>query len=329
MKGDGLVRAIVFEGGGEIRLVDDAPVPDPADGEVLVRCTHVGLCGSNVGPYRRLGVWAEGARPSEPGWTGHENVGVVERSRCDGVAEGTSVLAHPRSFDGFAEYVLSEGRHVTPLPVEAPDPGVFVVAQPMATVLRALSRTRPVVDERCAVVGLGPIGLIFVNLLSRFGASRVIAADLVPWRLEWARRMGATDTVDASREDVVRRVRELTDDEGVDLCVEATGRPEALTTASYLPRSQGRLYVFGVPDERVQEFPWLHATANETEVIMSRNGALATRFFGLAIDMLADGRTDVGVLARPRLPWGDAARAFAMYADPAEHEGSLKTVLEL
>lgn len=323
------MRAIVFGGPGEIRLVDDAAVPEPAGGEVLVRCTHVGLCGSNVGPYRRIGVWGQAARPSVPGWTGHENVGVVERSRCDTVAEGTRVLAHPRSFNGFAEYVVSEGRHTTPLPTDAPDPGVFVVAQPMATVLRALSRTRTVVNERCAVVGLGPIGLIFVNLLSRFGASQVIGVDLIPWRLDWARKMGATHTVDASREDVVRRVRALTDGEGVDLCVEATGQPETLAAASHLPRYQGRLYVFGVPDVPAQAFPWLHATDNETEIIMSRNGALATRFFGLAIDMLSGGRTEVGALVRPRLPWDQAARAFSMYADPAEHEGSIKTVLEL
>ncbi|TFG71741.1 MAG: alcohol dehydrogenase, partial [Anaerolineales bacterium] len=71
------MRALSFTGFEEISLIDDAPEPVIEDGEVLVRCTHIGLCGSNRGPFIAEGVWAEGAWPRKLGWTGHENVGII------------------------------------------------------------------------------------------------------------------------------------------------------------------------------------------------------------------------------------------------------------
>ncbi len=115
----------------------------------------------------------------------------------------------------------------------------LVVAQPLATVLRAMVRTGPVINQRCAVVGQGPMGLIFTHLLGRMGARQVIGIDRVPWRLDWSKRFGATDVVDSSRENVVEAVRELTDGAMVDFCVEAVGKPDALTTAAHLPRRRG------------------------------------------------------------------------------------------
>jgi L-iditol 2-dehydrogenase len=322
------MRAVLFEAPRKIRLVDDAKQPEPGDGEVLVRCSHIALCGTNMGPYMGDGRWGEIQWPPPPGWLGHENIGTIVQSRAPGWEPGTLVLAHPEDYNGFAEYIVSNSGGLARLPADAPDVGALVVAQPLATVLRALVRTGPVINQRVAVIGQGPMGLIFAHLLGRMGARQVIAIDKVGWRLKWSRRFGATDTVDSSRADVVEAVKELTDGEMVDFCVEAVGHPDALTTAAFLPRRQGRLYVFGVTHHDTQEFPWFHTVGNETEIITSM-GPECKEYFQNAVDMIVQGRTSLVDMVTPRMPWEQAAEAFEMYANPATAEDSLKLTLVL
>ena len=321
------MRAINFVGPGEIVLVDDVPKPEPAEGEVLVRCSHIALCGTNMGPYLFDGRWAA-EMPRPPGWLGHENVGQIVESRVDGWEPGTWVLAHPEEYNGFAEFVTAIPVGLGRLPSGLVDPAAMVVAQPLATVLRALVRTGPVIDQRCAVVGQGPMGLIFTHLLGRMGARQVIGIDKVSWRLAWSKRFGATDVVDAGKDDVVEVVKSLTDGEMVDFCVEAVGHSGALPLAARLPRRQGRLFVFGVPHHESQEFPWFHTVANETEIITSM-GPECKEYFQTAVDMIVEGRADLTAMVTPRMPWEEAAKAFQMYANPAEAEGSLKLTLVL
>ena len=229
------MRAIEFTGPRQIRLRDDVPTPVPQEGEVLVQCRYVALCGTNMGPYLYDGRWANPAIPRPPGWLGHENIGIIVRSRAAEWPEGTPVLAHPSDYNGFAEYIRSQPAGLARLPDNLPDLAAMIVAQPLATVLRAMARTGPVINQRCAVVGQGPMGLIFTHLLRRMGASQVIGIDRVPWRLRWATRLGATAVVDASQENVIEVVRARTGGKMIDLCVEAVGRPEALDTAAPPP----------------------------------------------------------------------------------------------
>jgi L-iditol 2-dehydrogenase len=322
------MRAVLFEAPRRIRLLDDVPTPEPREGEVLVRCSHIALCGTNMGPYTGDGRWAHVSWPPPPGWLGHENIGTVVKSRAEAWPEGTLVLAHPDDYNGFAEYIVSKPQGLARLPSGVPDVGAMVVAQPLATVLRALARTGPVIKQRCAVVGQGPMGLIFTHLLGRMGAAQVIGIDRIGWRLDWSRRFGATDVIDASKENVVERVKELTGGERVAFCVEAVGTPDALTTAAYLPRRQGRLFVFGVPHHEMQEFPWFYTLGNETEIITSM-GPECMEYFQNAVDMVVQGRTDLTAMVTPRLPWEQAAEAFEMYAYPAEAKDSLKLTLVL
>jgi threonine dehydrogenase-like Zn-dependent dehydrogenase len=320
------MRANKFIGPRNIVFCDDAPRPQPQDGEVLVACKYVALCGTNMGPYLGEGHWTTLQADSPPGWLGHENIGLIVESRLPDWPVGTPVLAHPADYNGFAEYLRAQPRGLARLPQDLPDLAAMVVAQPLATVLRALVRTGPVINQRCAVVGQGPMGLIFTHLLGRMGARQVIGIDTVSWRLPWAERFGATNVVDASKEDMVEAVRKLTGGQMVDFCVEAVGHEHALCQAARLPRRQGRLYVFGVPHFDTQQFPWFHTVGNETELITSM-GPECMDYFQTAVDMIVQGRVDLTAMVTPRLPWHRAAEAFEMYADPARAEGSLKLTL--
>ena len=228
------------------------------------------------------------------------------------------MLAHPDDYNGFAEFIRSKPAGLARLPDDLPDLAAMVVAQPLATVLRAMVRTGPVINQRCAVVGQGPMGLIFTHLLRRMGASQVIGIDRVAWRLPWAKRMGATAVIDASRRTRWSRpCGNKRADKMVDFCVEAVGHPDALDMAARLPRRQGRLYVFGVPHHESQPFPWFHTVGNETEIITSM-GPECMEYFQTAVDMIVQGHVDLAAMVTPRMPWERAAEAFEMYANPRE-----------
>jgi L-iditol 2-dehydrogenase len=308
-------------------MLDDAPTPEPAEGEVLVRCSHVALCGSNMGQYTGEGLWADIDFPNPVGWAGHENIGTIVQSRCDGWTEGTLVLAQPHGYYGFAEYIISRPPAIARLPQDAPDPAALVVAQPLATVLRALTRIDGVIGQTCAVIGQGPMGLIFTHVLGLMGASVVIAADVLDWRLEWSRRYGADHVINASQQDVVQVVKELTDEQMVDLTVEAVGLVDSLKTAAHLPKHGGRLFVFGMPHYQEQEFPWYHAFREEIQ-ISTCVGPQCGAFFQTAADMVLDDRASaLTEMVTPRMPWDKAPEAFEMYAECAKD--SLKLTLEV
>ena len=321
------MRAIQIVEPRKIAMLDDAPEPEPVEGEVLVRCSHVALCGSNMGQYTGEGLWGDIDFPNPVGWAGHENIGTIVASRCNDWQEGTQVLAQPHGYYGFAEYIVSRPPAIARLPQDAPDPGALVVAQPLATVLRALTLTDDVIGKSCAVVGQGPMGLIFTHILRRMGASMVIATDVLDWRLEWSKRYGADHIIDASKKNVVKVVKELTNKEMVDFVVEAVGYVDSLKTAAYLPRYGGRLYVFGMPHYELQEFPWYHVFRQNIQ-INTCVGPECGPFFQTAVDMVLDNRASaLTEMVTPRMPWDKAPEAFEMYAECAKD--SLKLTLEV
>jgi L-iditol 2-dehydrogenase len=320
------MRAIKFTGPSQVVLVDDAKKPEPGDGEVLVQCHYVALCGTNMGPYLGEGRWANVIGTSPPGWMGHENIGTIVESRAPGWEPGTLVLAHPEDYNGFAEFIRSKVQGLARLPVNPPDVPALIAAQPLATVLRAMARTGPVINQRCAVLGQGPMGLIFTHLLGRMGARQMIAIDKVAWRLRWAKRFGATDVVDASLEDPAEAVKRLTGGAMADFVVEAVGHVDTVCTSVKLPRRFGRLYVFGIPHYDMQEFPWFQTVMSELEILTS-NGPECKDYFQTAVDMITQNRVDLSAMVTPRLPWEKAAEAFEMYANPDQAEDSLKLTL--
>jgi len=321
------MKAIQIVEPRKIAMLDDAPTPEPAEGEVLVQCSHVALCGSNMGQYTGEGLWGDIEFPNPIGWAGHENIGTIVKSRSQDWQEGDLVLAQPQGYTGFAEYIISSSPAIARLPQNAPDPGALVVAQPLATVLRAMTRTRDVVGQTCAVIGQGPMGLIFTHVLRQMGASMVIATDVLDWRLQWSKRYGADHIIDASKQDTVEQVKTLTDGRMLDFVVEAVGGVESLKTAAYLPKTEGRLFVFGMPHYELQAFPWYHVFRQNIQ-INTCVGPECGAFFQTAADMVLDDRASTLTdMVTPRMPWDKAPEAFEMYAQCAKD--SLKLTLEV
>ncbi len=151
------------------------------------------------------------------------------------------------SMAGLADYAVVPATDVFPLPeaVQAREAAILGCA-----VFTAYGATRHSADlragESVAIVAVGGVGMNLVQVARAFGAAQIIAIDVVDEKLDMARRLGATHTVNGSRDNVVASVRELTGGTGVDVAFEALGRAETFIQASEVLRDGGRMVAIGI-----------------------------------------------------------------------------------
>ena len=302
----------------------EAPVPQ--DGQALIRLQKVSICGSDLRFFS--GSLPEEAYPLEPGRPGHECAGIVEESRCAEVTPGQRVIVHPREGFGLREYLVERPERIIPLPEEG-DLGVLVMGQPMGTVLYSCSRMPNMVGKRVVVLGQGPIGLCFTQFLLKMGVRALIVSDLEEYRLEVARSFGPVATINASREDTVQAVHELTHGEGADVVVEAAGEEETVNQAFHVARFQGTVVFFGLTHQRTFPVDFLdfwdkQLTCLATSASRSGNIKWAVE---KSIELFQHGRLDLAQLVTHRMPFEAAQEAFTLYDE--RRDGVVKVVMEL
>ena len=321
------MRAAQLVGPRQFEFVD-VPPPTPKEGEALIRLEYLSVCGSDLRTYDR--VLPEEQYPLEPGRPCHELLGVVEESRSDLLNPGQRVIA-VTSVGGMVEHLAAPAEIMVPLPESAAkDPAPWVLCQPLGTVIYSMQQLGSVLGKRVVVLGQGPIGLTFTDLLARAGATQVIAVDLHDYRLAKAKSMGATHTVNAAKDDVLEAVRDITGGKLADVTIEATGRPETCHQLFSLLRLQGTAIAFGMShDLDVFPFDWSAMYAKLPRLIVTNSAIAGERVESVktAVDLVDQGRLDISHMLTHRLPWKDVSRAFEIYSTKAED--SLKVVMSV
>ncbi len=304
----------------------DVPMPSPKPGEVLVRMERVSICGSDLRVYDR--VLPEEQYPVAPGRPCHECLGVVEESRSDAFKPGQRVIVFPSDSAGLKEYIAEPPSRLVAVP-DWGDPSEWLMCQPVGTVLYGCQRLGSVMGQSVAVLGQGAIGLGFASLLSRLGAGQIITTDLLDYRLELSRKLGATHTINASREDVRAAVAEITHGQGVDIVVEACGRPETVNQIWQILRKGGLVQLFGLShdqDSFVFNFDAMTSQLPTIMVVNSNRGGQMPKAVTECVDLVAQGRLDVSYLVTHRFGMKDAQHAFDLYSD--KRDGVIKVVME-
>jgi L-iditol 2-dehydrogenase len=256
------VKTLRVEGGSIVRFVD-APDPTPEHGEVLVETAVSALCGSELHTYRGKG------RPQ--GNTGHEAAGTVVQlgpgvsglrvgqrvgvttfvgcGQCAECAQGRYTWCRNRLPYGrsmHSQYIVTAPHACLPLPDDVPwDVGALISGDGMGVPYHTHTRMNEPSIRRVAVLGLGPIGLGSV-LLQAYSGREVIGVDVTPARLSLAEKLGARHLLNAQSEDIVARIRSLTDGDGVDASIEAAGRAETLKQCFKVTRMGGKVLLNGV-----------------------------------------------------------------------------------
>ncbi len=319
------MRAVTLREPRKLKVMD-APVPRLAQDGVLLRVKATGICSTDLMVYQ--GRYAC-PLPLIPG---HELAGVVERvgaqvatlqegdrataeaswgcGVCVRCGQGEDSLCPARVSLGrtrhgtFAEYVSVPARAVHLLPPEVS----FDQAQALVTIacaVRAIRRGSPDFGGRVAVFGPGIAGLILAQLANLNGASEVVVFGTRDWRLRLAQSLGATGVVNVQSD----AWRKLAGEQGFDLVFEATGNPEALSHASQVVRTGGRVVVFSLYDGPLDRFPAQMLYEKEVTLIGVRGGAGG---YALGIELVRRGRLQIDPLISHRLPLSEAKEGFAL-----------------
>ena len=305
-------------------VVQDAPVPQPGNGEVRVRLEGCGVCASNVEPWEGQ-PWS--TFPSAPGGMGHEGWGVVD-AMGDGV---TSVAAGDRvtflSGNAFAEYDVTRADQLVKLPADLPVrdfPG-----EPLACAMNIFRRSEVQAGQTVAIVGIGFLGAVLTKLASDAGA-RVIAVSRRDESLALARRFGAAETIAMNDHwAIIEEVKRLTGEAMCERVIEAVGKQWPLDLASALVGFGGRLIVAGYHQDgprqvNMQDWNW-----KGIDVINAHERDPRRNLHGLeeAVAAVAAGRIDLASLLTHRYSLDELDVAIAATRD--KPEGFVKAVVTL
>jgi threonine dehydrogenase-like Zn-dependent dehydrogenase len=269
-----------------------------------------GICGSDA-PFF-LGAanrWAaDGAGPgSAPGFPLHEVVGEVVASTDPDLAVGQMVVGWASSFDGLAEYVVTDAAGVWPYGNRLP-PEEQVLVQPLACVLSAVERLGDLAGRRCAVIGQGAIGLLFAHVLKTRGARSVTTVDRVD-RSVAAARVGVDEFVWAGSGEWSRTVAE---DDRPTVVVESVGhQTQTLQHAIDVAGDFGRIFYFGVPDDPIYPLD-MEAMIRKNLTVMSGGAVDRRRLLAEADAHLRAHPWLVDVLISHRLPALQAPEAYEL-----------------
>jgi threonine dehydrogenase-like Zn-dependent dehydrogenase len=301
-----------------LEFVDAALPPlDDIPGEPILVRLHAGvLCASDI--TRFTGGAFNVTFPRPAGDSLHECIGEVVESRSTRLKPGMRVLASPPDQRGMSEYFATDASMAVPLPEFEPRERL-VLGQPLGTIVWAARKLPNIMGLDVAVVGQGPIGLMFSHLLANLGARRIIALDKLDYRLEAARRMKATHCINVTKDDPVQAVKDLTGGEGADLVVEAVGhQAETIQLSIDLCRRHGSVLMFGVPDQTHYLLPVWDILRRNIRLIGSVHPDVQ-RDLPLALDMIVQGRIDVSSLITHRFPFEQAQEAFTMAVDRVDN----------
>lgn len=325
------MKAAMWHARHDIRI---ETVPDPGPpgpGEVILKVTSCGICGTDLEEFESGPIFIPVDKPNPlsgqqaPLILGHEFAGEVvevgrdvpfkpgtylapdtlitcgecyyckrhELSLCDNLAL-LGLMAH----GGLAEYCKVPISMCIELP-QSLTPEYAALAEPLSVAVRAVRKSRLKVGETVAIFGGGTIGLFCLQIALSAGASAVYVVEPMAQRRALAMQLGATGVIDPLTTDPVEELRKLTRI-GPDVVLEACGMPTVIPTTIDAARKAGRIVLLGIPGSK-STINFFNIVVTEKEVIGSMSHVYDEDFY-TALNLLAEGRIDAEKLITHRIP---------------------------
>ena len=331
------MRAAVLEELGRIEL-RDVPDPEIDDDSALLRVEAVSICGSDLRILR-----SGNPRVQPPAIIGHETAGVIVKAGKsvtrvkvgDRVAVGADVpcgqcrwcrngmgnncainYAIGYQIPGaFAQYmklprlVLEEGP-VSPFS-ESLDFDEASLAEPLGCAINGLELVGMSLGKTIAIIGLGPIGCMMIDLARTMGATKVICVQRSRLRMEIARGYGADVYIFSEEEDVVARCLEETGGEGPDVVMTTCGSVEAHEQAVQMVAHRGTVNLFGGLSKDARPMSLLSNLVHYKECFLTGSHGCVPRHHELGVQLIELGKVRVRPLITHTFPLERIHEAFA------------------
>lgn len=337
------MKYIVIPEPGKVEI-KEMEKPTLQKGEAILKVLYGGICGSDVGTYKGTFLYA-----SYPRIPGHEfSAEVVEVGENDqGIKKGMIVTGNPyfncgKCYScrrGFVNCCTSNQtlgaqrdgifRQYYSMPIERIYDGkgldalTLSMIEPFCISYHAIQRTSVKSGDKVLVVGAGPIGLFAVMAAILKGAE-VYVSDVMPSRLEKALTLGAKGVIRTDKENFDERVKDITQGDGFDVCIECAGLPQTFQNCIDAAAFRGRVGLVGVSKQKL-DFAFTQIQTKELDISGSRN-ALKKDFIEL-IDLVSAGKCDVKSIITDVYELSNAEEAFrGMRDDP---NSRLKSVIKI
>ncbi|MDX2708845.1 S-(hydroxymethyl)mycothiol dehydrogenase [Streptomyces sp. PA03-6a] len=357
------VRAVVAREKGSPVSLETIVVPDPGPGEALVRIQACGVCHTDL-HYREGGInddfpfllgheaagivesVGEGVTDVAPGdfvilnwravcgqcraclrgrpWYCFNTHNAKQKMT---LLDGTE-LSPALGIGAFAEKTLVHAGQCTKVdPAVSPAVAGLLGCGVMAGIGAAINTGNVGRGDSVAVIGCGGVGDAAIAGARLAGAAKIIAVDIDARKLETAKKLGATHTVNSKETDPVEAVRELTGGFGADVVIEAVGRPETYKQAFYARDLAGTVVLVGVPTPEMKlELPLLDVFGRGGALKSSWYGdCLPSRDFPMLIDLHLQGRLDLDTFVTETIALDEVEKAF----ERMHHGDVLRSVVVL
>jgi threonine dehydrogenase-like Zn-dependent dehydrogenase len=283
------MKAYVYTKPYTIEL-QERPMPEPGKGEVRLKVKAVSICGSDTGGFK-----GTSAMRIAPLVMGHEFSGQVDAvgpgvdsvkaglragvypniacGSCPDCQAGLPNICDKRFIPGttmpaggrdgaYAEYVIVPAKNLIPLPdaVSFEEASMF---EPASVGLRGAKKMGDIKGKTVAVFGAGPIGLLTMQSAKILGAARIIVLDIVDERLALAKKLGASETVNTSDGNAVKKVKELTEGRGVYASADCVGIGASLNGCIGMTANGGTVSMVGMASAKIDGFEYKDCVARE------------------------------------------------------------------
>ncbi len=313
--------------------IQDAPMPEPKDDEVLLKVEYVGICGSDIHGFES-GPFIPPKDPNQKIGLGHECGGTVVGvgSKVKKIKVGDRVNIEPGIPCGKCKFCLSGHYNICPdvdflatqpnyrgaltnyithpesLTYKLPDnmdtmEGALV--EPAAVGMHAAMEADVKPGKKIVILGAGCIGLMTLQACRVMGATEIVVVDMIEKRLNMAKKLGAMETINGGKEDTVVRAKEILGDLGADIVFETAGARATAAQTTKLVMRGGRIMIVGtVPGDTPVNFLSINREVKIQTVFRYANN------YPMTIEAISSGRFDVKSMVTDIYDYKDVQRAF-------------------
>ena len=329
---EGKMKVAVMNGIGKMGF-EEREIPKPKADEVLVKLEYVGICGSDLHYYKTKTIRDYVVEP--PFVLGHEPGGTVVEvgENVSHLKIGDRVALEPGKTCGHCEFCKQGKYNLCPDVVffaTPPVDGVFqeyvaheadlcfklpenvstlegALIEPLAVGFHAAIQGDAHLGQKAVVMGAGCIGLVSMMALKARGVSEVYVVDVMQKRLEKAMELGASGVINGAKEDVLERVRQLTDGKGMDLVIETAGTEITTRQAIHMAKKGSNIVLVGYSKSGEMTLPM--------SLVLDKELTFKTVFryrhiYPMAIDAVASGKVNLKGIVTDIFPLDEVQKAM-------------------
>lgn len=306
--------------------------------EVLVKIDSIGICGSDIHYYLEGKIGLQ--KVKFPFVLGHECSGIIAEigKSVKNLFVGQKVVIEPANSCDKCEYCLS-GRHnlcpdvkflgtppingafrkylsvpaksCFPLPKEI-NVEQSIIIEPLSVAVHSVDLGELKTGTKIAIIGCGPIGLSILQVAKAAGACEIFAIDILDYRLNTAKKLGATRLINPVRIDPIEYIFSETNGKGVDVTFEASGKKETINSAVLLTSIGGIVVIVGIPKEKNIYFDIFQARRKE---LVIKNVRRSNKCIERAIELVKSKKVTLNSFITHRFSLKETSKALKLVAN--------------